>query len=53
MALGARICTAVHWMRAGGRRQRRVRAGQAPEAAAHGYDDTRSFLEEFDPADAE
>jgi hypothetical protein len=26
---------------------RRVRAGQAPEAAAHGYDDTRQFLEEF------
>jgi hypothetical protein len=28
---------------------RRVRAGQAPEAAAHGYDDMRSFLEEFYP----
>ncbi len=28
---------------------RRVRAGQAPEAAAHGYDNTRSFLEEFYP----
>jgi hypothetical protein len=27
----------------------RVRAGQAPEAAAHGYDDTRSFLNEFQP----
>ena len=26
---------------------RRVRAGQAPEAAAHGYDDTRQFLDEF------
>jgi phage shock protein A len=28
---------------------RRVRAGQAPEATAHGYDNTRSFLEEFYP----
>jgi hypothetical protein len=28
---------------------RRVRAGQAPEAAAHGYDDMRSFLDEFQP----
>jgi len=28
---------------------RRVRAGQAPEAAAHAYDDMRSFLEEFYP----
>jgi hypothetical protein len=28
---------------------RRVRAGQAPEAAAHTYDDPRSFLEEFYP----
>jgi hypothetical protein len=26
---------------------RRVRAGQAPEATAHGYDNPRSFLEEF------
>jgi hypothetical protein len=31
---------------------RRARAGQAPEAAAHGYDDTRSFLEEFYPGSA-
>jgi phage shock protein A len=31
---------------------RRVRAGQAPEAAAHAYDDTRSFLAEFSPGDA-
>ncbi|MGH3298799.1 MAG: PspA/IM30 family protein [Trebonia sp.] len=30
---------------------RRVRAGQAPEAAAHTYADTRSFLEEFYPGD--
>jgi phage shock protein A len=29
----------------------RVRAGQAPEAAAHTYADTRSFLEEFYPGD--
>ncbi|MGH3164490.1 MAG: hypothetical protein ACRDN0_01180, partial [Trebonia sp.] len=29
---------------------RRVRAGQAPEATAHGYDDSRSFLEELYPA---
>jgi hypothetical protein len=28
---------------------RRVRAGQAPEATAHGYDDSRSFLEELYP----
>jgi hypothetical protein len=28
---------------------RRVRAGQAPEATAHAYDDPRSFLEEFYP----
>jgi hypothetical protein len=28
---------------------RRVRAGQAPEAAAHGYDHPQSFLEEFYP----
>jgi phage shock protein A/DNA-binding XRE family transcriptional regulator len=26
-----------------------ARAGQAPEASAHGYDDTRSFAEEFFP----
>ena len=31
---------------------RRARAGQAPEAAACGYDDTRSFLEEFYSGDA-
>jgi len=31
---------------------RRVRAGQAPEAAAHAYDDTQSFLAEFAPGDA-
>jgi hypothetical protein len=31
---------------------RRVRAGQAPEAAAHAYADTRSFLAEFYPGDA-
>jgi hypothetical protein len=31
---------------------RRVRAGQAPEAAAHRYDSTRSFLEEFYPRNA-
>jgi len=30
----------------------RVRAGQAPEAAAHGYPGTRSFLAEFYPGDA-
>ena len=29
----------------------RVRAGQAPEAAAHGYPGTRSFLAEFYPGD--
>jgi phage shock protein A len=28
---------------------RRVRAGQAPEAAARGYDNSRSFLEEVSP----
>ena len=28
---------------------RRVRAGQAPEAATHGYDSSRSFLEELCP----
>lgn len=28
---------------------RRVRAGQAPEAATHGYDNSRSFLEELYP----
>jgi len=32
---------------------RRVRAGQAPEAATHGYRDTQSFLEEFHPGNAE
>jgi hypothetical protein len=31
---------------------RRVRAGQAPEAAAHTYADTQSFLAEFHPGDA-
>jgi hypothetical protein len=31
---------------------RQVRAGQAPEAAAHAYDDARSFLEEFYPGTA-
>lgn len=31
---------------------RQARAGQAPEAAAHGYDDPRSFLEEFYPGQA-
>ncbi len=31
---------------------RRVRAGQAPEAGAHAYDDTRSFLAEFYPGTA-
>jgi hypothetical protein len=30
---------------------RRVRGGQAPEAAAHTYADTRSFLAEFYPGD--
>ena len=30
---------------------RRIRAGQAPEAAAHTYAHTRSFLEEFYPGD--
>jgi len=32
---------------------RRARAGQAPEAAERGYDDPRSFLEEFYPGDAD
>jgi hypothetical protein len=32
---------------------RRVRAGQAPEAVACGYANTRSFLEEFYPGDAD
>jgi hypothetical protein len=32
---------------------RRVRAGQAPEAATHGYPDAQSFLEEFHPCDTE
>jgi hypothetical protein len=32
---------------------RQVRAGKAPEAAAHGYDSTRSFLAEFYPRDAD
>jgi hypothetical protein len=32
---------------------RRVKAGQAPEAAAHVYDDPRSFLEEFYPEAAD
>jgi hypothetical protein len=32
---------------------RRVRAGQAPEAGAHAYDDTRSFLAEFYPGTAD
>jgi hypothetical protein len=31
---------------------RRVRAGQAPEAAAHAYDDTPSFLREIHPGNA-
>ena len=31
---------------------RQVRAGQAPEAGAHAYDDTRSFLAEFYPGTA-
>jgi hypothetical protein len=31
---------------------RATRAGQAPEAAAHGCDDTRSFLGEFYPGSA-
>jgi phage shock protein A len=31
---------------------RQVRAGQAPEAAAYAYADTRSFLAEFYPGDA-
>jgi phage shock protein A len=30
----------------------RVRAGQAPEAAAHTYDDAPSFLEQFHPGNA-
>jgi hypothetical protein len=32
---------------------RQVRAGRAPEATAHGYDSTRSFLAEFYPRDAD
>ena len=28
---------------------RRVRAGQAPDATTHGYDNSRSFLEELYP----
>jgi phage shock protein A/DNA-binding XRE family transcriptional regulator len=32
---------------------RRVRAGQAPEAAVHAYDDRRSFLEELFPGSAD
>lgn len=32
---------------------RRVRAGQAPEAGAHAYNDTRSFLQEFYPGTAD
>jgi hypothetical protein len=32
---------------------RQVRAGKAPEAAAHGYDSMRSFLAEFYPRDAD
>jgi hypothetical protein len=32
-------------------RLRQVRAGQAPETATHGYDNTRRFLEEFYPGD--
>jgi DNA-binding XRE family transcriptional regulator len=32
---------------------RQARAGQAPEAAARAYDDTRSFLEEFFPGSAD
>jgi hypothetical protein len=32
---------------------RQVRAGQAPEAAAHGYHSTRSFLAEFYPREAD
>jgi hypothetical protein len=32
--------------------RRRVRAAQAPEAAAHGYDEIRSFLKEFYPGTA-
>jgi phage shock protein A/DNA-binding XRE family transcriptional regulator len=32
---------------------RQVRAGQMPEAAARAYDDTRSFLEEFFPGNAD
>ena len=30
----------------------RTRAGEAPEAAAHAYDDTESFLDEFFPGEA-
>jgi DNA-binding XRE family transcriptional regulator len=32
---------------------RQARVGQAPEAAARAYDDTRSFLEEFFPGSAD
>jgi hypothetical protein len=32
---------------------RQVRAGRAPEATAHRYDSTRSFLQEFYPRDAD
>lgn len=32
---------------------RRVRAGQAPEAATHGHDNPRSFLEELYPGNAD
>jgi phage shock protein A len=32
---------------------RQARAGQAPEAAARAYDDTRSFLDEFFPGSAD
>jgi DNA-binding XRE family transcriptional regulator len=32
---------------------RRVQEGQAPEAAAHAFDDTQSFLDEFFPGQAE
>ena len=30
-----------------------MRAGQAPEASARGYDDTRSLIEEFYPGEAD
>ena len=32
---------------------RRVRAGQAPEATTHGYDNSRSFLQELCPGNAD